>query len=211
MRIGWRPKRTAGKDGSHRVLERVGYPNHVFRSWRRFGDDDDLGPPLRGAELLVSRPELKRPKRHGESTKSQGRSSADKDDLRSVVLEETHRGRRRGVIDAATRCRRAREFAGFLELVRAGAADDQIAEVLTALLGRALDTEELTRSNAVRRRSCSAGGSCASTGSVIATNSSAHFLARADLDLDALAIRRFPLSIINSTGKATESTVMDQR
>jgi len=48
-------------------------------------------------------------------------------------------------MDTATRRRRAREFAGFLELVKAGATDDQIEQALTALLGRAPDTEELKK------------------------------------------------------------------
>jgi predicted RNA binding protein YcfA (HicA-like mRNA interferase family) len=40
LRIGWRIKRQAG--GSHRVLERVGWPDYVFA----FNDDDEIGPRM---------------------------------------------------------------------------------------------------------------------------------------------------------------------
>ena len=39
LRIGWRIKRTTG---SHRVLEREGWPDVVFG----FHDDDELGPRM---------------------------------------------------------------------------------------------------------------------------------------------------------------------
>jgi predicted RNA binding protein YcfA (HicA-like mRNA interferase family) len=40
FRIGWRVKRQAG--GSHRVLEREGWADHVFA----FHDDEELGPRM---------------------------------------------------------------------------------------------------------------------------------------------------------------------
>jgi predicted RNA binding protein YcfA (HicA-like mRNA interferase family) len=40
LRIGWTIKRQSG--GSHRVLERPGWPDHVFSSH----DDDEIGPRL---------------------------------------------------------------------------------------------------------------------------------------------------------------------
>ena len=39
LRIGWRVKRTTG---SHRVLERNGWPDFVFA----FHDDDEIGPRM---------------------------------------------------------------------------------------------------------------------------------------------------------------------
>ncbi len=39
LRIGWRVKRTTG---SHRVLERDGWPDFVFA----FHDDDEIGPRM---------------------------------------------------------------------------------------------------------------------------------------------------------------------
>jgi predicted RNA binding protein YcfA (HicA-like mRNA interferase family) len=40
LRIGWSVKRQSG--GSHRVLERVGWPDYVFA----FHDNDELGPRM---------------------------------------------------------------------------------------------------------------------------------------------------------------------
>jgi len=40
MRIGWTIKRQAG--GSHKVLERVGWPDYVFA----FHDDAEIGPKM---------------------------------------------------------------------------------------------------------------------------------------------------------------------
>jgi predicted RNA binding protein YcfA (HicA-like mRNA interferase family) len=40
LRIGWRIKRQSG--GSHRVLERVGWPDFVFA----FHDNDEIGPRM---------------------------------------------------------------------------------------------------------------------------------------------------------------------
>jgi predicted RNA binding protein YcfA (HicA-like mRNA interferase family) len=40
LRIGWRIKRQSG--GSHRVLERSGWPDYVFA----FHDDDEIGPRM---------------------------------------------------------------------------------------------------------------------------------------------------------------------
>jgi predicted RNA binding protein YcfA (HicA-like mRNA interferase family) len=40
LRIGWSIKRQAG--GSHRVLERVGWPDYVFA----FHDDNEIGPRM---------------------------------------------------------------------------------------------------------------------------------------------------------------------
>ena len=40
LQIGWRIKRQAG--GSHRVLERAGWPDYVFA----FNDDDEIGPRM---------------------------------------------------------------------------------------------------------------------------------------------------------------------
>ncbi len=40
LRIGWSIKRHSG--GSHRVLERVGWPDYVFS----FHDDDEIGPRM---------------------------------------------------------------------------------------------------------------------------------------------------------------------
>ena len=37
LRIGWKIKRQSG--GSHRVLERAGWPDHVFA----FHDDEEIG------------------------------------------------------------------------------------------------------------------------------------------------------------------------
>ncbi|HEY3393162.1 MAG TPA: type II toxin-antitoxin system HicA family toxin [Lacipirellulaceae bacterium] len=39
LRIGWSIKR---QTGSHRVLERVGYPDYVFA----FHDNDEIGPRM---------------------------------------------------------------------------------------------------------------------------------------------------------------------
>lgn len=39
LRIGWRVKR---QTGSHRVLERTGWPNYVFA----FHDRDEIGPRM---------------------------------------------------------------------------------------------------------------------------------------------------------------------
>lgn len=39
LRIGWAVKR---QSGSHRVLERVGWPDYVFA----FHDDDEIGPRM---------------------------------------------------------------------------------------------------------------------------------------------------------------------
>jgi len=39
LRIGWRLKR---QRGSHRVLERAGWPNYVFA----FHDDEEIGPRM---------------------------------------------------------------------------------------------------------------------------------------------------------------------
>jgi predicted RNA binding protein YcfA (HicA-like mRNA interferase family) len=39
MRLGWRVKR---QTGSHKVLERNGYPNYIFA----FGDNDEIGPRM---------------------------------------------------------------------------------------------------------------------------------------------------------------------
>jgi hypothetical protein len=38
--IGWDVKRLSG--GSHRVLERAGWPDYVFS----FGDDEEIGPRM---------------------------------------------------------------------------------------------------------------------------------------------------------------------
>jgi len=40
LRIGWSVKRQSR--GSHRVLERVGWPDYVFA----FHDDDEIGPRM---------------------------------------------------------------------------------------------------------------------------------------------------------------------
>lgn len=40
LRIGWSVKRQPG--GSHRVLERAGWPDYVFA----FHDDDEIGPRM---------------------------------------------------------------------------------------------------------------------------------------------------------------------
>jgi predicted RNA binding protein YcfA (HicA-like mRNA interferase family) len=40
QRIGWSIKRQSG--GSHRVLERVGWPDYVFA----FHEDDEIGPRM---------------------------------------------------------------------------------------------------------------------------------------------------------------------
>jgi predicted RNA binding protein YcfA (HicA-like mRNA interferase family) len=40
LRIGWSVKRHSG--GSHRVLERVGWPDYVFA----FHDDEEIGPRM---------------------------------------------------------------------------------------------------------------------------------------------------------------------
>ena len=40
LRIGWSIKRQAGS--SHRVLERVGWPDYVFA----FHDDEEIGPRM---------------------------------------------------------------------------------------------------------------------------------------------------------------------
>ena len=40
LRIGWSIKRQSG--GSHRVLERVDWPDYVFA----FHDDDEIGPRM---------------------------------------------------------------------------------------------------------------------------------------------------------------------
>lgn len=40
LRIGWSIKREAG--GSHRVLERVGWPDYVYA----FHDGDEIGPRM---------------------------------------------------------------------------------------------------------------------------------------------------------------------
>jgi predicted RNA binding protein YcfA (HicA-like mRNA interferase family) len=40
LRIGWAIKRQSG--GSHRVLERVGWPDYVFA----FHDDEEIGPRM---------------------------------------------------------------------------------------------------------------------------------------------------------------------
>lgn len=40
LRIGWNIKRQSG--GSHRVLERAGWPDYVFA----FHDDDEIGPHM---------------------------------------------------------------------------------------------------------------------------------------------------------------------
>lgn len=43
LRIGWQPKRTViRKSGSHRVLERNGWPDYVFA----FHDGEEIGPPM---------------------------------------------------------------------------------------------------------------------------------------------------------------------
>ena len=39
LRIGWSIKRQAG---SHKTLERIGYPDYVFA----FHDDDEIGPKM---------------------------------------------------------------------------------------------------------------------------------------------------------------------
>lgn len=39
LRIGWSVKR---QSGSHRVLERIGWPDYVFA----FHDDDEIGPRM---------------------------------------------------------------------------------------------------------------------------------------------------------------------
>ena len=39
LRIGWSVKRTSG---SHRILQRVGWPDHVFA----FHDNDEVGPAM---------------------------------------------------------------------------------------------------------------------------------------------------------------------
>ena len=39
QRIGWSHKRTVG---SHRILERPGWPDYVFA----FHDGDEIGPPM---------------------------------------------------------------------------------------------------------------------------------------------------------------------
>ncbi len=40
LRIGWSVKRSRG--GSHKVLERVGYPDYVFS----FHDSEEIGPKM---------------------------------------------------------------------------------------------------------------------------------------------------------------------
>ena len=40
LRIGWSVKRQSG--GSHRVLERINWPDYVFA----FHDDDEIGPRM---------------------------------------------------------------------------------------------------------------------------------------------------------------------
>jgi predicted RNA binding protein YcfA (HicA-like mRNA interferase family) len=40
LRIGWSVKRQSG--GSHRVLERIGWPDYVFA----FHDDEEIGPRM---------------------------------------------------------------------------------------------------------------------------------------------------------------------
>jgi len=52
LRIGWRLKRQVG---SHRVLERAGWPDFVFA----FHDDDEIGPAMlaRIAKRTGLRPE----------------------------------------------------------------------------------------------------------------------------------------------------------
>jgi predicted RNA binding protein YcfA (HicA-like mRNA interferase family) len=40
LRIGWKVKRH--ESGSHRTLERGGWPDHVFA----FHDSDEIGPPM---------------------------------------------------------------------------------------------------------------------------------------------------------------------
>lgn len=40
LRIGWHIKRQSG--GSHKVLERIGWPDYVFA----FHDDDEIGPRM---------------------------------------------------------------------------------------------------------------------------------------------------------------------
>ena len=40
LRIGWRIKRMRG--GSHKVLEREGYPDYIFS----FHDGDEIGPKM---------------------------------------------------------------------------------------------------------------------------------------------------------------------
>jgi predicted RNA binding protein YcfA (HicA-like mRNA interferase family) len=43
LRKGWRPKREVNRpSGSHRVLEREGFPNYVFA----FHDGEEIGPPM---------------------------------------------------------------------------------------------------------------------------------------------------------------------
>lgn len=82
---------------------------------------------------------MKRPKRDDASA-----------DIADVMREETHRGLRgRGVVDTATRKRLAREKAGLLSLLRGGASEDEISEVLTAALGLGPGTPEHDR--ALRR------------------------------------------------------------
>ncbi|MGH2628900.1 MAG: type II toxin-antitoxin system HicA family toxin, partial [Anaerolineales bacterium] len=45
LRIGWQLKRTVNRpSGSHRVLEREGFPNYVFA----FHDGEEIGPPMMG-------------------------------------------------------------------------------------------------------------------------------------------------------------------
>jgi predicted RNA binding protein YcfA (HicA-like mRNA interferase family) len=39
LKIGWSIKR---QDGSHKTLERLGYPNYVFA----FHDNDEIGPKM---------------------------------------------------------------------------------------------------------------------------------------------------------------------
>jgi predicted RNA binding protein YcfA (HicA-like mRNA interferase family) len=39
MRLGWRVKR---QTGSHKILERNGYPNYIFA----FADNDEIGPRM---------------------------------------------------------------------------------------------------------------------------------------------------------------------
>jgi predicted RNA binding protein YcfA (HicA-like mRNA interferase family) len=40
LRLGWSIKRQAG--GSHRILERIGWPDYVFA----FHEDDEIGPRM---------------------------------------------------------------------------------------------------------------------------------------------------------------------
>jgi hypothetical protein len=66
-------------------------------------------------------------------------------DLRDVMAEERHRGRRQGVVDTAMRRILGEGFDELLALIRSGARDDVLIEAVTVFRGREPDAEERTK------------------------------------------------------------------